>query len=126
MKDLVVEYLDKILHPIKFLTVGEKEEFGKLCSQGEFRKRFSYLLQQRRDLKLRGESVFLKLQTSFSILLFECHDNEDYETAKALMNMAFTFYTECKIECVEITPMEFEIEMLDNEEEVCLVYQFKS
>ena len=36
--------------------------------------------------------------------------------------MAFTFYTESKVECVKITPHEFEIDMLDNEEEVSFVF----
>ena len=75
----VQTYLDKILHPSKSLTVGEKEELGKLCSKGEFRKQFSDVLQQRRDLKLRSENVFLELMRIFSLLLFECHEKKDYE-----------------------------------------------
>lgn len=49
---------------------------------------------QRVKSKRVDEATFYSLIQYFAIVLFECHDCDDFSPAKSLMNMCFTFYHE--------------------------------
>ena len=56
---------------------------------------FSRLVNaQRVKSKRVDEATFYSLVQYFAIVLFECHDCDDFSPAKSLMNMCFTFYHE--------------------------------
>lgn len=49
---------------------------------------------QRVKSKRVDEATFYSLVQFFAIVLFECHDCDDFSPAKSLMSMCFTFYHE--------------------------------
>ncbi|CAH3016026.1 unnamed protein product [Porites evermanni] len=50
--------------------------------------------KQRVYFKSVPETVFFRLVQYFAIVLFECNQADDFEPAKILMNMCFTFFLE--------------------------------
>ena len=51
---------------------------------------------QRVNSKKVDEDIFYQLVQYFAVVLFECHEAEDFSPAKNLMNMCFTFFYEGK------------------------------
>ncbi|KAJ8785900.1 hypothetical protein J1605_006860 [Eschrichtius robustus] len=73
----------------------EKAKFGEYCSSenGKGREWFArYVSAQRCNSKCVSEATFYRLVQSFAVVLFECHQMDDFGPAKNLMTMCFTYY----------------------------------
>uniref|UniRef100_A0A2I3HY26 KIAA0513 n=1 Tax=Nomascus leucogenys TaxID=61853 RepID=A0A2I3HY26_NOMLE len=77
------------------LDQEEKAKFGEYCSSenGKGREWFArYVSAQRCNSKCVSEATFYRLVQSFAVVLFECHQMDDFGPAKNLMTMCFTYY----------------------------------
>uniref|UniRef100_A0A8C9KI30 KIAA0513 n=1 Tax=Panthera tigris altaica TaxID=74533 RepID=A0A8C9KI30_PANTA len=77
------------------LDQEEKAKFGEYCSSenGKGREWFArYVSAQRCNTKCVSEATFYRLVQSFAVVLFECHQMDDFGPAKNLMTMCFTYY----------------------------------
>ncbi|XP_058669498.1 uncharacterized protein KIAA0513 homolog isoform X1 [Ammospiza caudacuta] len=88
-------YVEKIFTGGEDLDQEEKARFGELCSSedGKGREWFArYVSAQRCNSKCVSEQTFYRLMQSFALVLFECHQMDDFSPAKNLMTMCFTYY----------------------------------
>ncbi|XP_061863361.1 uncharacterized protein KIAA0513 homolog isoform X2 [Colius striatus] len=94
-RDFVRHYVEKIFSGGEDLDQEEKARFGELCSSesGKGREWFArYVSAQRCNSKCVSEQTFYRLMQSFALVLFECHQMDDFSPAKNLMTMCFTYY----------------------------------
>uniref|UniRef100_A0A8C1IF93 Zgc:91860 n=1 Tax=Cyprinus carpio TaxID=7962 RepID=A0A8C1IF93_CYPCA len=88
-------YVAKLFHGREDFDQEEKAHFGELCTgeNGKGREWFAkYVSAQRCHSKCVSEQTFYRLVQSFAVVLFECHQVDDYGPAKHLMTMCFTYY----------------------------------
>ncbi|XP_050991156.1 LOW QUALITY PROTEIN: uncharacterized protein KIAA0513 homolog [Labeo rohita] len=88
-------YVAKLFHGREDFDQEEKARFGELCTgeNGKGREWFAkYVSAQRCHSKCVSEQTFYRLVQSFAVVLFECHQMDDYGPAKHLMTMCFTYY----------------------------------
>ncbi|XP_016125599.1 uncharacterized protein KIAA0513-like isoform X1 [Sinocyclocheilus grahami] len=88
-------YVAKLFHGREDFDHEEKAHFGELCTgeNGKGREWFAkYISAQRCHSKCVSEQTFYRLVQSFAVVLFECHQVDDYGPAKHLMTMCFTYY----------------------------------
>lgn len=88
-------YVAKLFHGREDFDQEEKAHFGELCTgeNGKGREWFAkYVSAQRCHSKCVSEQTFYRLVQSFAVVLFECHQVDDYAPAKHLMTMCFTYY----------------------------------
>ncbi|KGL76869.1 Uncharacterized protein KIAA0513, partial [Tinamus guttatus] len=93
--DCMRRYVDKVFTGGEDLDQEEKAKFGELCSgeNGKGREWFArYVSAQRCNSKCVSEQTFYRLMQSFALVLFECHQMDDFSPAKNLMTMCFTYY----------------------------------
>uniref|UniRef100_A0A2K6KUW4 KIAA0513 n=1 Tax=Rhinopithecus bieti TaxID=61621 RepID=A0A2K6KUW4_RHIBE len=89
LRDFMRGYVEKIF------SGEEKAKFGEYCSSenGKGREWFArYVSAQRCNSKCVSEATFYRLVQSFAVVLFECHQMDDFGPAKNLMTMCFTYY----------------------------------
>ncbi|KAM8799522.1 uncharacterized protein KIAA0513 homolog isoform 2-T2 [Eudromia elegans] len=94
-RDFMRRYVDKVFSGGEDLDQEEKAKFGELCSgeNGKGREWFArYVSAQRCNSKCVSEQTFYRLMQSFALVLFECHQMDDFSPAKNLMTMCFTYY----------------------------------
>ncbi|XP_054632152.1 uncharacterized protein KIAA0513 homolog isoform X3 [Dunckerocampus dactyliophorus] len=94
-REFMKTYVEKVFHGRQDLDQEEKSRFGELCSgkNGKGREWFAkYVSAQRCHSKCVSEATFYRLVQSFAVVLFECHQMDDYSPAKNLMTMCFTYY----------------------------------
>ncbi|XP_025898165.1 uncharacterized protein KIAA0513 homolog isoform X1 [Nothoprocta perdicaria] len=94
-RDFMRRYVDKVFTGGEDLDQEEKARFGELCSgeNGKGREWFArYVSAQRCNSKCVSEQTFYRLMQSFALVLFECHQMDDFSPAKNLMTMCFTYY----------------------------------
>uniref|UniRef100_A0A8C4QZY3 SBF1/SBF2 domain-containing protein n=1 Tax=Eptatretus burgeri TaxID=7764 RepID=A0A8C4QZY3_EPTBU len=88
-------YIEQIFSPGTDVSSDDKSRFGKLCQEMHSTGRlwFSrFLCEQRCNSKLVSEQTFFRLVQSIAVVLFECHNLDDFGPAKNLMTMCFTYY----------------------------------
>lgn len=91
MKDFVA----KIFLEESVISQEDKLKFGILNQHSSGRLSFSkHVDNQRVYCKSVPETIFFRLVQYFAIVLFECNQADDFEPAKILMNMCFTFFLE--------------------------------
>ncbi|KXJ22126.1 uncharacterized protein KIAA0513 [Exaiptasia diaphana] len=77
------------------ITQEDKAKFGVVCQHSCGRQAFAkHIDAQRVYSKSVDEMTFYRLIQYFAVVLFECHQADDFVPAKNLMNMCFTFYHE--------------------------------
>uniref|UniRef100_A0A8C3NU06 KIAA0513 n=1 Tax=Cyanoderma ruficeps TaxID=181631 RepID=A0A8C3NU06_9PASS len=94
-REFMRSYVEKIFTGGEDLDQEEKARFGELCSSenGKGREWFArYVSAQRCNSKCVSEQTFYRLMQSFALVLFECHQMDDFSPAKNLMTMCFTYY----------------------------------
>ncbi|XP_061825745.2 uncharacterized protein KIAA0513 homolog isoform X1 [Nerophis lumbriciformis] len=94
-REFMKTYVEKVFHGRQDLDQEEKSRFGELCSgeNGKGREWFAkFVSAQRCQSKCVSEGTFYRLVQSFAVVLFECHQMDDYSPAKNLMTMCFTYY----------------------------------
>ncbi|XP_032649657.1 uncharacterized protein KIAA0513 homolog isoform X2 [Chelonoidis abingdonii] len=94
-REFIRQYVEKIFSVGEDLDQEEKAKFGELCSgeNGKGREWFArYVSAQRCNSKCVSEQTFYRLVQSFAVVLFECHQMDDFSPAKNLMTMCFTYY----------------------------------
>lgn len=94
-REFMRNYVEKIFTGGEDLDQEEKARFGELCSSenGKGREWFArYVSAQRCNSKCVSEQTFYRLMQSFALVLFECHQMDDFSPAKNLMTMCFTYY----------------------------------
>ncbi|XP_077566743.1 uncharacterized protein KIAA0513 homolog [Stigmatopora nigra] len=94
-REFMKTYVEKVFHGRQDLEQEEKAHFGELCigKNGKGREWFAkYVNAQRCHSKCVSEATFYRLVQSFAVVLFECHQIDDYRPAKNLMTMCFTYY----------------------------------
>uniref|UniRef100_A0A8C3C4M7 KIAA0513 n=1 Tax=Cairina moschata TaxID=8855 RepID=A0A8C3C4M7_CAIMO len=94
-RDFMRHYVEKIFSGGEDLDQEEKARFGELCSgeDGKGREWFArYVSAQRCNSKCVSEQTFYRLMQSFALVLFECHQMDDFSPAKNLMTMCFTYF----------------------------------
>ncbi|KAM6063896.1 uncharacterized protein KIAA0513 homolog isoform 3-T6 [Theristicus caerulescens] len=94
-REFMRHYVEKIFTGGEDLDQEEKARFGELCSgeNGKGREWFArYVSAQRCNSKCVSEQTFYRLMQSFALVLFECHQMDDFSPAKNLMTMCFTYY----------------------------------
>ncbi|OWK16075.1 hypothetical protein Celaphus_00004011 [Cervus elaphus hippelaphus] len=95
LRDFMRGYVEKIFSGGEDLDQEEKAKFGEYCSSenGKGREWFArYVSAQRCNSKCVSEPTFYRLVQSFAVVLFECHQMDDFGPAKNLMTMCFTYY----------------------------------
>ncbi|XP_049478649.1 uncharacterized protein KIAA0513 homolog isoform X2 [Panthera uncia] len=95
LREFMRGYVDKIFSGREDLDQEEKAKFGEYCSSenGKGREWFArYVSAQRCNTKCVSEATFYRLVQSFAVVLFECHQMDDFGPAKNLMTMCFTYY----------------------------------
>lgn len=91
MKDFVT----KIFLIKSDISQEDKLKFGILNQHSAGRLSFAkHVDNQRVYFKSVPETIFFRLVQYFAIVLFECNQADDFEPAKILMNMCFTFFLE--------------------------------
>lgn len=89
MKDFVA----RIFLEESAISQEDKLKFGILNQHRAGRLSFSkHVDNQRVYCKSVPETIFFRLVQYFAIVLFECNQADDFEPAKILMNMCFTFF----------------------------------
>lgn len=89
------EFVTKIFLKESDISQEEKLKFGILNQHSAGRLSFSkHVDNQRVYWKSVPEMIFFRLVQYFAIVLFECNLADDFEPAKILMNMCFTFFLE--------------------------------
>ncbi|XP_069492299.1 uncharacterized protein KIAA0513 homolog isoform X2 [Ambystoma mexicanum] len=94
-REFMRKYVEKIFIGREDIDQEEKAKFGELCSgeNGKGREWFArYVSAQRCNSKCVSEQTFYRLVQSFAVVLFECHQMDDFGPAKNLMTMCFTYY----------------------------------
>ncbi|XP_075045427.1 uncharacterized protein KIAA0513 homolog isoform X1 [Mixophyes fleayi] len=94
-KEFIRKYVEKIFTGREDVDQEEKARFGELCSMenGKGREWFArFVSAQRCNSKCVSEQTFYRLVQSFAVVLFECHQMDDFGPAKNLMTMCFTYY----------------------------------
>uniref|UniRef100_A0A8B9PWZ3 KIAA0513 n=1 Tax=Apteryx owenii TaxID=8824 RepID=A0A8B9PWZ3_APTOW len=94
-REFMRHYVEKVFTGGEDLDQEEKAKFGELCSgeNGKGREWFArYVSAQRCNSKCVSEQTFYRLMQSFALVLFECHQMDDFSPAKNLMTMCFTYY----------------------------------
>lgn len=95
-REFIKAYVEKVFHGREDFDQEEKARFGELCSGeagGKGREWFArYVSAQRCNSKCVSEQTFYRLVQSFAVVLYECHQMDDYGPAKNLMTMCFTYY----------------------------------
>ncbi|KAM5262516.1 uncharacterized protein KIAA0513 homolog isoform 2-T2 [Ctenodactylus gundi] len=95
LREFMRAYVEKIFSGGEDLDQEEKAKFGEYCSSedGKGREWFArYVSAQRCNSKCVSEATFYRLVQSFAVVLFECHQMDDFGPAKNLMTMCFTYY----------------------------------
>lgn len=95
LREFMRSYVEKIFSGGEDLDQEEKAKFGEFCSSenGKGREWFArYVSAQRCNSKCVSEPTFYRLVQSFAVVLFECHQMDDFGPAKNLMTMCFTYY----------------------------------
>nr|XP_030719017.1 uncharacterized protein KIAA0513 homolog isoform X2 [Globicephala melas] len=95
LREFMRGYVEKIFSGGEDLDQEEKAKFGEYCSSenGKGREWFArYVSAQRCNSKCVSEATFYRLVQSFAVVLFECHQMDDFGPAKNLMTMCFTYY----------------------------------
>ncbi|XP_051703300.2 uncharacterized protein KIAA0513 homolog isoform X3 [Oryctolagus cuniculus] len=95
LREFMRSYVEKIFSGGEDLDQEEKAKFGEYCSgdSGQGREWFArYVSAQRCNSKCVSEPTFYRLVQSFAVVLFECHQMDDFGPAKNLMTMCFTYY----------------------------------
>ncbi|XP_037671628.1 uncharacterized protein KIAA0513 homolog isoform X2 [Choloepus didactylus] len=95
LREFMRRYVGKVFSGGEDLAQEEKAKFGEYCSSesGKGREWFArYVSAQRCHSKCVSEPTFYRLVQSFAVVLFECHQLDDFGPAKSLMTMCFTFY----------------------------------
>ncbi|XP_038610332.1 uncharacterized protein KIAA0513 homolog isoform X1 [Tachyglossus aculeatus] len=95
LREFMRHYVEKVFSGVEDLDQEEKAKFGELCSSenGKGREWFArYVSAQRCNSKCVSEQTFYRLVQSFAVVLFECHQMDDFGPAKNLMTMCFTYY----------------------------------
>ncbi|XP_027702357.1 uncharacterized protein KIAA0513 homolog isoform X1 [Vombatus ursinus] len=95
LREFMRNYVEKIFSGGEDLDQEEKAKFGEFCSSenGKGREWFArYVSAQRCNSKCVSEPTFYRLVQSFAVVLFECHQMDDFGPAKNLMTMCFTYY----------------------------------
>ncbi|XP_061028944.1 uncharacterized protein KIAA0513 homolog isoform X2 [Eubalaena glacialis] len=95
LREFLRSYVEKIFSGGEDLGQEEKAKFGEYCSSenGKGREWFArYVSAQRCNSKCVSEATFYRLVQSFAVVLFECHQMDDFGPAKNLMTMCFTYY----------------------------------
>ncbi|KAM9070176.1 uncharacterized protein KIAA0513 homolog isoform X2 [Sarcophilus harrisii] len=95
LREFMRNYVEKIFSGGEDLDQEEKAKFGEFCSSenGKGREWFArYVSAQRCYSKCVSEATFYRLVQSFAVVLFECHQMDDFGPAKNLMTMCFTYY----------------------------------
>ncbi|XP_020613369.1 uncharacterized protein KIAA0513-like isoform X2 [Orbicella faveolata] len=93
--DFMKEFVAKIFLEESVISQEEKLKFGILNQHSAGRLSFSkHVDNQRAYSKSVPETIFFRLVQYFAIVLFECNQADDFEPAKILMNMCFTFFLE--------------------------------
>ncbi|XP_073911641.1 uncharacterized protein KIAA0513 homolog isoform X2 [Castor canadensis] len=95
LREFMRSYVEKVFSGREDLDQEEKAKFGEYCSSkdGKGREWFArYVSAQRCKSKCVSEPTFYRLVQSFAVVLFECHQMEDFAPAKSLMTMCFTYY----------------------------------
>uniref|UniRef100_A0A8D0PXQ3 KIAA0513 n=1 Tax=Sus scrofa TaxID=9823 RepID=A0A8D0PXQ3_PIG len=95
LREFMRRYVEKIFSGGEDLDQEEKAKFGEHCSSenGKAREWFArYVSAQRCNSKCVSEPTFYRLVQSFAVVLFECHQMDDFAPAKSLMTMCFTYY----------------------------------
>ncbi|XP_061533418.1 uncharacterized protein KIAA0513 homolog isoform X2 [Phycodurus eques] len=94
-REFMKTYVEKVFHGRQDLDQEERARFGELCTgeNGKGREWFGkYVSAQRCHSKCVSEATFYRLVQSFAVVLFECYQMDDYNPAKNLMTMCFTYY----------------------------------
>ncbi|XP_062442501.1 uncharacterized protein KIAA0513 homolog isoform X2 [Rhea pennata] len=94
-REFMRHYVEKVFAGGEDLDQEEKAKFGELCSgeSGKGREWFArYVSAQRCNSKCVSEQTFYRLMQSFALVLFECHQMDDFSPAKNIMTMCFTYY----------------------------------
>ncbi|XP_041417129.1 uncharacterized protein KIAA0513 isoform X1 [Xenopus laevis] len=105
-REFVRKYVEKIFEGGEDMEQEEKARFGELCSteNGKGREWFArFVSAQRCNSKCVSEHTFYRLVQSFAVVLFECHQMDDFGPAKSLMTMCFTY---CYIGRAHVPPTE--------------------
>lgn len=95
LREFMRSYVEKIFSGGEDLDQEEKAKFGEYCSSenGKGREWFArFVSAQRCNSKCVSEATFYRLVQSFAVVLFECHQMDDFGPAKNLMTMCFTYY----------------------------------
>uniref|UniRef100_I3NF95 KIAA0513 n=2 Tax=Ictidomys tridecemlineatus TaxID=43179 RepID=I3NF95_ICTTR len=95
LREFMRGYVEKVFSGGEDLDQEEKAKFGEYCSSqdGKGREWFArYVSAQRCNSKCVSEPTFYRLVQSFAVVLFECHQMDDFGPAKNLMTMCFTYY----------------------------------
>ncbi|XP_021076225.1 uncharacterized protein KIAA0513 homolog isoform X1 [Mus pahari] len=95
LREFMRSYVEKIFSGGEDLDQEEKAKFGEYCSgeDGKGREWFArFVSAQRCKSKCVSEPTFYRLVQSFAVVLFECHQMDDFGPAKNLMTMCFTYY----------------------------------
>ncbi|XP_064129789.1 uncharacterized protein KIAA0513 homolog isoform X4 [Loxodonta africana] len=95
LREFMCNYVEKVFSGGEDLDQEEKAKFGEYCSSenGKGREWFArYVSAQRCNAKCVSEPTFYRLVQSFAVVLFECHQMDDFGPAKNLMTMCFTYY----------------------------------
>ncbi|XP_064414686.1 uncharacterized protein KIAA0513 homolog [Latimeria chalumnae] len=94
-REFMRKYVEKIFTGGEDIDQEEKARFGELCTgeNSKGREWFArYVSAQRCNSKCVSEQTFYRLVQSFAVVLFECHQMDDFVPAKNLMTMCFTYY----------------------------------
>uniref|UniRef100_A0A7G3AGQ2 Putative conserved plasma membrane protein n=1 Tax=Lutzomyia longipalpis TaxID=7200 RepID=A0A7G3AGQ2_LUTLO len=105
-EEVVLEFMRRFLTALFdnscAISLELKSEFGQMARTEAGRLWFSRLVNaQRVKSKMVDETTFYSLVQYFAIVLFECHESEDFSPAKSLMNMCFTFYHDITVPGIE-------------------------
>ncbi|XP_055002043.1 uncharacterized protein KIAA0513 homolog isoform X1 [Sorex araneus] len=95
LREFMRSYVEKIFSGGEDLDQEDKAKFGEFCSSedGRGREWFArFVSAQRCNSKCVSEATFYRLVQSFAVVLFECHQLDDFGPAKNLMTMCFTYY----------------------------------
>ncbi|XP_008826125.1 uncharacterized protein KIAA0513 homolog isoform X2 [Nannospalax galili] len=109
LREFMHSYVEKIFSGGEDLDQEEKAKFGEFCSSegGKGREWFArYVSAQRCKSKCVSEPTFYRLVQSFAVVLFECHQMDDFGPAKNLMTMCFTYYHLGKPHLLPMEPRE--------------------
>nr|XP_020644015.1 uncharacterized protein KIAA0513 homolog isoform X1 [Pogona vitticeps]XP_020644016.1 uncharacterized protein KIAA0513 homolog isoform X1 [Pogona vitticeps] len=94
-REFIRQYVEKLFAGGEEFDQEEKAKFGELCSGENTKGRewfARYVSAQRCNSKCVSEQTFYRLVQSFAVVLFECHQMDDFSPAKNLMTMCFTYY----------------------------------